>query len=556
MVGGIKKRFVLIFMVIFSLSLVSVNADLDIVNSRDWADVYSVMLHSSFKSQQTTFLNTESLGVLTKFFNSRTPLQIYESNNPYIRNLGAQLTATGYNVKNEYNSKDFSIELDIQSGNYIVISQDNPRVSIPVIPLAQKTNSWVLIVSPDNLDQVEDKLKNSLNVIAVGNFPRDVLEKIEPHFDERINTNDIFQDSQAIALKIGDMDNVLLVDGNFIENEFFTSRVPIILSGTNRVLKGTLDFMIENNVKSIIIVGNELAVVGEQIRSGSNKKISVFIKFGQSDVEGTGKVYSLTYFPFPSDVLSLTITEAIYDFENKQLAVYFKNLGTTGLFFLNTLSVENRDETKLGSVTDSDVRYLGSNEVLPVIYDLDLPLNEINNETIVKFYTSFGITPTGLDNFLTMDNKYGPPFTLKLDLGELAQDDSEIEVISLVYYKSYNRLGVKVNNLKENPVFYRIKIPSIIVNGVEQNFDKQDSVEGLSEKITYLNVKLDSIDIIENSKVDLVVQYGESEEILLKTLPTTFELGVKGGIPIVLIVIVGIVIVAIAILALFVFNNQ
>lgn len=532
--GGFGKKL-LVFLVLFCMFSSLASADTYISNSREWSDVYSVMLRASFDSEISTFVNDESLGSITRTVSSDNPVVIYESNSPFVPNLEAQMSALGYDVSDFHGSDDFSIDLDIESGSYILVSKDNYRATVSLVPLAKKLNAWVLIVTPENLNEVADKISVADYVLAVGDFRRDALVDLEPHFTEWINNNNVYSDSVEVAKRTGSMESVLLADGNSIESEFFTSDNPVLLSGLNKILDDTFDVLVDEGVKNVVIIGNELSVVGEQIRSNSDKQISVFVKFGQSDLQGTGRVYSLTYFPFPVPVLDLKITSVVYDTDKNELVTYFENKGNAGLYFLNTLSIENSAGDEIGSVSDSLVHFLGAGEILPISYSVDIPLNQIDSNTSVKFYASFGSTPVTLDTFLTMQDKYGPPFSLKLNLGALKEDNSNLDVLDVSYYKSYKRLGVTIKNDESETAYFAVKIPEIVVNGVVESLYKEDSIAPNSEKTTYIPVQLDSIDLEENSDLVVKLQYGDTESVLLKPYSAKHELFVKGGISIFLI---------------------
>jgi len=541
------KFFSLIVLLVVFSSFVS--AETYVANSKDWSDVYSVMLLASFDDKIGTFTNTESLGMITRTINPEIPVVVYESKVPYVPHLESQMKTTGFNVKDSVISNDFSLDLDPETGKYILVSKDNFRISISLAPLAKKTNAWVLIVTPENSAEIAKRIKGANDVLAVGDFRRDVLEKIQPYFKEWINNNNVYKDSQDIAKKLGGLDNIIIGDGNFLESEFFSTSNPVLLSGKNKILDETFNFLIDEKVKSIVIVGNELGVVGETIRSKSEKSIAVFVKFGQSDIKNSGQVYSLSYYSLPKPEIELTIKDVVYDSVKKELIAYFENTGNSGMYFLNTLTVNNGEE-ELSSVSDESVQFLGEGEILPITYSVNIPTQRISNETVVQFYTSFGLTPTELDTFLTMEDKYGPPFSLQLKLGELKDDSSNISISDITYFKQYKRLGITIVNNEETSAYYAIKIPQLLVNGIETDLFKEDSVAGMSTKTTYIPVVLDDIDLQENTPVTVNVQYGSTEGLLIKPLSEKLELGVKSGSLILIVIIVTVLLVLLVIVFL------
>ena len=531
MTEGKKSVILLIAIILFTIfiSFQSVSADVAVANSEDWVDIYSVLLSEAHEGRRAFFLNSDSITSLTKIMAKDQQVFVYESNDPYINNLHRQLSSVGYDASLEMSSDSLNLDLDPQTGNYYVISRDNPRISISLASLAVKDDAWVFIVDDDNVEDVVSRLESASNVVGVGNFKRSLLNQLEPQFDKYINNNDIFKDSQELAKLYGIDNNLILADGVFLETEFFSSKNPVMLSGHNKILDDTYAFLEENDVKAVVIVGNELSVVGEQIRERSEKSISVFVKFGQSDTSNSGKVYALTMFSLPKPKLALTVSQALYDSKTNQIVATFENLGNAGIYELTTLSVKDKDGTELGESSNPESIYIAAGEKLPIIFeDLDLPIDKIDGSN-VEFYTSFGLYPSELDSFLTMKNKFGPPFSIPLSLSDMEEDLSEIEVLDAAYYKGLKRVGVTIANKGEETVYYNLKINSLIVTGLEQDFFKADSLKAGEEKVTYLPVELDKIDLEENTEFNLVVNYGQDKDLLIKNLNLKYPFTVKSG---------------------------
>jgi hypothetical protein len=343
------------------------------------------------------------------------------------------------------------------------------------------------------------------------------LDQLEPVITERINNNDVFADSQELATRYGNTGSVILADGAFLETEFFVAKNPVLLSGYNRILDQTYEYLEEEQVQSVVIVGNELSVIGEQIRERSEKEISVFVKFGQSDTVNSGRVYALTMFPLPKPRLALTVKQALYDPVNQQLIASFENLGNAGIYQLTSLNVLDTEGEIIGSASNDEVVYIAAGELLPVTFNISLPSTSIEGST-VEFFTSFGLYPAELDTFLTMQNKFGPPFSVPLLLADLEADPSKLSITEVAYYKNLKRVGVTILNEGENQVYYNLKINGLIVNGLEQDFFKQDTIRGGVEQTTYISVTLDDIDLEENNEFNIVLTYGQDEELLLNNV--------------------------------------
>lgn len=514
---------------LFLLAVPQVGADVIVANSQDWSDAYSITLRASLDGIRGFFLNSDAVTSLTKMIAKSEPVRVYESStDPFINNLHRQLSSVGYDAVLEQQSDEFNIELDPGTGKYFVISDDNPRISLSLAALAVKENAWVFIVDEDNLDDVVVALEDADSVVGVGNFRRALLEELEPLFTERINNNDIFVDSQELARRYGLGSNVVLADGQFLEMEFFETKSPVLVSGHNKILEDTYEFLEENDIESVVVVGNELAVVGEQIRTRSNREISVFVKFGQSDTSNSGRVYALTMYPLPKQTLALTVQQAVYDPQAKELVATFKNLGNAGIYMLSTITVKN-DDAEIGTASDQEVVFIGAGETLPVRYPVILPADLIGDDTNVEFYTSFGISPTGLDAFLTMKNRYGPPFSLPLTLMEIEDDGTQLFIEEVAYYKNLKRVGVTVFNNGSETTYYSVKVTGLIVNGLEENLFKEDDISPGQTKTTYIPVELDAVDLQENEEFDVFMTYGADQSFQLKSIKARYPFKVTSG---------------------------
>ncbi|MFH1590416.1 MAG: hypothetical protein ABIC95_00670 [archaeon] len=488
-----------------------------------------MMLYSGLNDQRGIFLNSESIIGITSRITPADSITMFESTDtPLIRRAFGQLASAGFEVNEEVRSSNFNLDLDPENGRYLLVSTSNYRLALPIAAYAVKTNSWVLLVDQDNLDEVANRIEDASQVIAVGNFPRDVLEAIEPSFTEWINNNNIYTDSEEIASRFGEIPSVVITDGSTLEAEFFTTPNPVILSGYNRIIDDTITFLQENNIKNVVIVGNKLSVVGEQIRASSNKEISVFIKFGQSSTQKLGRVYALTMYPMPMPTLKITVNRVIYNPIKKELIAYYNNLGNVGTYTLTTMTVKV-DGDEIGSASDEDVIFLGAGEVLPVAYDLDIPIDDIDENTIVEFYTSFGIQPTELDAFLTMTNKFGPPFSLTLELEEIEEDPAVITLDDVAYYLRYKRIGMDLTNNVTTPVYFNAKIRNLIVNGLKKDLYTEGELIGGEGATVYIPIELDDIDLEENRNFDITIAYGSDSSFLFNSIEKKLPFRTEGS---------------------------
>jgi hypothetical protein len=180
-------------------------------------------------------------------------------------------------------------------------------------------------------------------------------------------------------------------------------------------------------------------------------------------------------------------------------------------------------------VSDDAVIFLGAGELLAVAYDITLPVGRINNKTVVEFYTSFGFRPKALDSFLTNEDKYGSPYEIGLEVKELKDVKAELEVIDMAYYPNLKRIGIEIENIGTEKVYANIRINSLVVNGLEEDLFKEDSLEPGQRKMIYLPVELDKIDMEENEFFHLTIAYGTDQDNLIKRIVLDLPFQVKQG---------------------------
>ena len=499
-----------------------------LINSEDWVDVYSGMLKAGLQGERGFFINSETVTSLTGAISKDDIIHLYQSkDNPYIPNLGSQLESLGYHVVQKAVLSNLNQDLNPKTGNYYLVSLDNPRITSSLAPLAVKENAWVFIVDVENVDSVVDQLKNAKKVVTVGKFPRDVLTKIKPYVTEQILTDDLYADSRVLADKFANTENYVLTDGAFIEAEFFSTKNPVLLSGPNKILTQTYNYLESKNAKAVILVGNELSVVGEQIRTKSNQEISVFVKFGQGDTTNSGTVYALTTFPLPSQRYGLQVQQAIYDPVREELIVTFKNTGNVGVYELTNLQVLN-DGDDLGTTAANKIIYLSAGELLPVKFSINLELGKLTGAT-VDFYTSFGLSLNELDHYMTSEGKYMPPMTMPLTVKEIDNDDSILYVEDVAYYKNMNRVAITVTNPGEQKVYLTAKVHDLIINGLEKTLSTNNYVKAGETKKVYLPAKLDSVDLEDNEFFDVVLNYGKAEDFQFKAVSVRQPFKVVSG---------------------------
>ncbi len=544
-------RYLVVSIGVFFMLLPVVHGEVVVINSKDWKDVYYGVLYANYNNYPVYFANSPNPAGLFNVL-PKQPVILIESGDRYIPNLESQIRLRGYNIVQKITVTNSYRDLKPEEANsYYVVEEDFPYLSLPAGALAMANRAWVLIVNDNNANDIASMLANAQKVVGIGNFKRSIENTISQYFDKRITGNSKFEISAKLGeefLKVKKTSQAIITEGNYIELEILKGASPVLLVGTNLLPDEVLDFINSNGIKTVIAIGPQLTYVGERIREKTNKKVSVFIKFGQSTPGISGQIYALSMFPLPKLELKLNILSAVYDPENKKLMIQFSNEGQTGVYEFTTFRVLKNGQ-EIASGGDSEAVFIGAGESVWRSYDVFL--TELTGNITVEFYTSYGESPKNLDSYLTQAGKFGPPFSLPLKISEI-KDRSKIEILEAKYYKGSKRFGIKVKNIGDVKAVVIIKLLDVKIKGITDSLSS-----GIVElkpgevKEIYIPAELDEIDIQENSKIKIEADYGERKDAVVKSAVVTLPVEVASGIPMILIipVIVGIGIVILFILS-------
>ena len=513
------------------LLLSAVQGKIVVVNSQDWGDVYSGLLYARLNNLPAYFLSSSNPQGILRILPGPQEVILIQSSNPFVSNLNTLLTSKGYTVTLRTIS-DGSVDL-LPSGinTYYVVEKDRPSAAIAVAPLAVANKAWVFLVDQRNLPTVTSLLRGK-NVILVGYFTRSVKTTLDDYKSSEIIDPNKFTLSIKVAeefLKIKPTTQVIISEGRYIENELFAGHSPVLLVGTNLLPQETLRWMQSKRIKTCVVLGAHLTYIGEQIRSLSKRAIGVFIKYGEA-VPGS-PIYALNMMPIPTSNLKLSVISVIYDPTAKKIMITYKNDGEIGLFELTTFRVLH-DGTEIASGGDENVKFIGAGETTVSHYNIDIPADLLSKNLTVEIFASYGDSPNNLDSYLTNKGKFGPPLTLPL-LVKSVSDRSQLDIISLTYYKPHKRIGVKVGNIGTVGTWFMVKIPSIKIHGVESALQSDVRFVPAGEsKEVYMGADLDEFDLVDDSSLVVVVDFGEKRDLLVKSVEKRMKMNVVSTPPI------------------------
>lgn len=531
-----KFEFLTVFLISFAIFSSSALAKIVVINSENWEDVYAGIYYSQLNGYTPYFLNSPNpQGLFNILPRDKNILLIESEDKPFVSNLKTLLESKGYVVEvKKVRNGDIDL-IPKQISNFVVVQKDFPYNAIVAAPIAKLNTAWVLIVDSHNINSVVNILKNANKVIAIGYFSRDVNNSISPYVDEWITSTNKFKLSTLVAdkyLKIRPVSQVLISDGKYLENELLLGANPVLLVGENLLPDVVMDFMKTHNIKTAVLIGSHLTYVGERIRTLSDKKISVFIKFGEATSGVSHTIYALTMFPLYTKELKLNISSVVYDPIAKKLYVEFFNPSDSGLFEFTTLRLLDGN-TEIASLSDREPMFIGANEKFVDSFDLVLPAELLNKNLTAEFYTSYGDSSDNLDKYITASGRFGPPLLLPLKIQKVT-DNSNLKLVGVTYYSYYKRFGIKVSNVGNTDAYFTVKLIDVRIKGLKKSLslDEARFVASGKEREVFIPAQLDELDLKDNPYVRVQVYYGEKEDLLVKSIDRKVELNIVNTNPI------------------------
>lgn len=508
-----------------------------LINSEDWKDVYSSSYYAQSNNDTPYFTRSDNLGVFNVLPYGEPVNTIESTERPVISNIANQAESQGYNIGESTSITNGNLELRPEEGNIIVVPEDYPSAAVVAAPYARITNSWVLIVNNENLEEVEQIVSESPKSVMIGDFNRDISDTLEDDIDEKIISPSKFNLSVKVTekyLQKKDSSRVMITSGDYISRGITKGDNPILLSGTNYLPEEPENFLLENpqhNISSAIMIGNEMTSVGEEIRDmnisrngeKTDEKISVFVKYGQARGD-SNSIYAISLFPLPTGDIQLRIPSAEYNPANGEVVITYQNTGESRMYQLTSFEIISSGETIATGGDDNPV-FVGGNTNRTISYDVNISESNYADAEL-EFSTTYGTSPRQLDTYLTEDDRFSPPLRKNLTLDQI-QDDSNMTVKSVEYVENLDRFRVNVANLANQPGYAQVRLTEVEVKGQEQSFasDRKKIPAGETKKF-YIVADLDRIDLDQNDQVKTSLSFGEQSDSLVQTERTNNEMKV------------------------------
>lgn len=527
--GKIINIFLIItIFLIAATSVISANEDHVLVNSKDWRDVYSGILYSKLIGANSNFVGSVQhssvvLGVISK---TSSLLVVSSKDEPYIIGYESTIKNSGFEDVEEMITRNSNLDLakrleDIN--NFIIIDDAYGYNAISVASYAVVSKSYVLFANKNNINKItnflEDKTING--IILFGNVDREVKEALAIFNPETINEADRFDNNLKIIDKYlslkPETKQVFLSNGEFIEDSLMSGNDPVIFIGKVNVPDQVRDYIKKSQFQVATLIGNELIGVAQFIRQQIG--IPVFVKFAQGARTPSGpisQVEDLDRFPMPKYNLLLGIYEIRYNQATRNLEVTYENKVNLGTYFKSTITV-NTPEGDL-VVGDEDAIFIDKGSYKTIVYLIDIVGEE---DLRAQIYTLYGESRRSMENVLQA--------TYNISVVKIF-DDSEIELISLLYDKRSNEFILEITNTGEVDVYVSPELVDLLINDEYVNFGVEEPVrlkKGETKKVRIEVDELTENDIIENDIIRVKVYYGQRETTLFKIALAEFKFEFK-----------------------------
>jgi archaellum component FlaF (FlaF/FlaG flagellin family) len=506
-------------------------------NSAYWGDVYSTLLYANLLGEQGFFLTSTPHGpiLLYEIPQSKQIQVITSAERPFVSGYEALIRSKGYPNSEELIFDQANLELAKRLPNitnFIVLDSSYGYNALAVAPYAVLAKYYVLFADRRNIGAVSSFLSSRKvdSLMLYGHLDREVRTALASYNPEVINSvnNSRFENNMMIVDKyaqIGSIKQVILTNGEFIEASMMSGKEPVLFIGKVNVPDEINNYIKSKNIEIGVLIGNELIGAATTIRRQLG--ISVFVKFARgSRIPGgtINPVEDLDRFPMPSYQLSLSIVSIVYNKATKKLEVTYKNNVDLASYF-QTLSIDVKNENGeiLNRTGDKQSIFIDGGETKTLAYDLSLP--ETYQNLSGEIYTIYGESKTSLDQALRG--------IFKIETINI-MDNTDIELVDLVYDKSRGRFLVTIENTGSVDVYVDVELVDLWINGEYVTVSANDitQIAPGQKKVIPVTIAMAEEDLndAKNAKITVHAVYGERMHALVKEKYKEFELKFKTGI--------------------------
>ena len=552
-------------LLILAMCSVSAQTDMVVIDSADGKDVYSGIVYANTIDADFRFLvSTAKKNAFTASLD-RTNKNVYlieSKDNAYVINYKSALEDANFSVSLDVSESGDATNLALArkspAKKFIVIDDTYGYNAISVVPYASITKSYVLFADKERVDDVYSFLKerNPEDVLIYGYVDSEVKDKLKEFNLEILDKEDRFDNNIEIVKKyreINPKEQVILTDGTFLELGMLTGDDPIVLLGADVVPNQVADYIKDTDIRVGVLVGNLLTqpagYLRDTLRDKYGKNFSVIVRFGKGMPGISGTIETLDMLPLPVFPLKLYVVDANYNDLTKKLEVTYKNNATTFAYFKPTITVNVGGERK--TMGDEEPVFIAEGESMGREYGLDLSAYDVREANVTaKTYVEYGESPRSLEKVVEKE------FLIAVISKE---DTSALDVESLAYDPDAKQIVLTIKNTGGVKVYFRTQFNLNLAGGA-RTF-KKDEIESLnaggSIGMMFSGIELSKEDIEANKAVKVLINFGDREAFLTKTLEkkVTLQLPEKAQKDNTLLIVIGLTIIIIIIL-LFLFYKK
>ncbi len=535
---SMEKLRIAVFII---LALSMANATV-IINSNDGRDVVSGTYYASVMGDNALFvvdgMSIEMVASKLKPQESEN-LIIIEGKNPVMPELKTLIELRGYKVNRIIKSNDpyetnlnLGKELKDEVNGYVIVSPSIGYNAVSPLAYAKVKKYYLIFWNEERGEEIKNLIKDK-EALVYGYVPESIDNA------EVIDNGDKYLDNIEIVkrtLALTGTKQVLLSDGNFLEYTIMNSEYPVLFISTI-VPKSIKDFLKEEvkkgNIKVGLVIGEEYINTAYNLKTEINnelgdKKLSVFVKLGESYPGVSSSVFPSPLFVLPSPYASITVKEVNYNKATGKLEIILTNKGNTKGYFTYSVEIAGNN-VSLYKFTGEGIEELKPGEEFLIEKDLNIS-KDFEGELFASIRIIYGTSKNILDQGANIKEKIA---TISFE------DKSVIEIEEAVYSKPGRLLTIKINS-KGDKAFYRVTISykegEDFVDIVD---DKVRSIEANKKEV----LRYDNLDINSDS-IKVKIEYGAKEYKMKKVVEKEVKIEdnnyyiLVGGIILVLVVVV------------------
>jgi hypothetical protein len=497
-------------------------------NSADWIDVYSVMLYGSLTNRQTTFLVSDKHALLLpEYLQANSHIWVISSpQNEFTVGYDSYLKTLGFTTEGfEYNDVNLELAKKLDTKNFVVIDGSYGYNAVSVAPYAVVSKSYVLFADATNIDKVDAFLseRNPEKVLIYGHVDRTVKDALQKYSPELINEDgDRFANNIDILKKYQDIAHakqVILTNGEFIEQEIMSGKEPVVFIGRTNVPDVTRTYIQGSDISVGVLIGNELVNTATFVRRQLG--ISVFVKFARSSRSPSGsisQVEALDMFYLPTYSLELVIDSVNYNKATKQLEIVFRNTKDLAAYFKGTYTIKLGDGTTI-TVGDAEPVFIEPNSYKTMTYVVD----GFGEDASVAAYVIYGESKNSLENVI--DEQYCLSCDKKISMIDVI-DNCQLNLTSVSYNLPRKLFLADIENTGAVPCYVDMELIDVIVAAERVTYQLADVayIEPGQSKQLRIKGALEEDDIADNQFVNAKVYYGQRQNGLIKIIEGRFPL--------------------------------